>query len=87
MATLPDGQCAPSPARLDRLQLVPVLPGLVIAIPLKVYVAGTPIRGFPAALLYGRSCYVLERDPGDIFSLTSVTNRVLLLFIVPPPLD
>ena len=61
------------PGRPEHRQF-PVLPGLVIANPLKVDVTCAPIRGFPATFLYGRPFCVLERDSGAIFTLTSVTD-------------
>jgi hypothetical protein len=50
------------------------LPGLVIANPLKVYVACTPIRGLPAAFLYDLPFCVLDRYPGNLFTLAPVTD-------------
>jgi len=64
----------------------PGSPGLVIADPLKVYVACTPIWFIPATCLYGFPCTVLERGSGHVFNLTSVTNPGSFVIHFSPPL-
>jgi hypothetical protein len=64
-----------------------VSPGLVVADPLKVYVAGTPIRDFPATFPDDHSFTVLERHSGHVFRLTPVADTRSFIIHCPPPLD